>query len=132
VTILVDTSALYALVDADDPHHQTATAFWSSLPIDEIPITHNYVMVEACALVQRRLGIGALQSLVDEIAQPISTVFVDEELHRTAVATVLSARLRDVSLVDRVSFETMRRLGVGTAFAFDEHFVLFGFRSLPS
>jgi predicted nucleic acid-binding protein len=132
VTILVDTSALYALADRDDPNHPRAKTFWSSLPVGEVPITHNYVMLETCALVQRRLGIDALQSIVDEIAQPISTLFVDEDLHRTAVATVLGARRRDVSLVDRVSFEVMRRLGVDSAFAFDSHFTQFGFRSLPT
>ena len=130
--ILVDTSALYALADYDDPNHEIAKRFWSSLPDGEIPITHNYILLETCALVQRRLGIDALQSVLDEIAQPISRLFVDEELHGTAVATLLGARQRDVSLVDRVSFEVMRRLGVSTAFAFDSHFDQFGFRSLPT
>jgi uncharacterized protein len=131
VTLLVDTSALYALLDHDDPNHQSARAFWSSLRDDQLPVTHNYVLLETCALVHRRLGVEALQALVDEVLQPISTLFVDEELHRTAIATVLAARRREVSLVDRVSFEVMRRLGLSTAFAFDAHFDEFGFRALP-
>jgi predicted nucleic acid-binding protein len=132
VTVLVDTSALYALLDHDDRNHQSARAFWLNLPDDEMPVTHNYVLLETCALIQRRLGVEALQSLVDEILQPISTLFVDEELHRTAVATVLAARRRDVSLVDRLSFEVMRRLALTKAFAFDTHFAEFGFQALPS
>ena len=132
MTLFVDTSALYALLDHDDPNHQSAKAFWSNLSEDEMPVTHNYVLLETCALIQRQLGIEALQSLVDEVLQPISTMFVDEELHRTAVATVLAARRREVSLVDRVSFEVMRRLSVATAFAFDAHFAEFGFQALPS
>ena len=64
---------------------------------------------------ERRLGVEAPQALGDEVLQPISTLFVDEELHRTAIATVLAARRREVSLVDRVSFEVMRRLGFTTA-----------------
>lgn len=39
---------------------------------------------------------------------------------------------RGVSLVDRVSFEVMRRLGFTIAFAFDAHFHKFGFRALPN
>ena len=132
MTLLVDTSALYALLDNDDPNHPSAKAFWSSLRDDQLPVTHNYVLLETCALVQRRLGVEALQALVDEVLQPISMLFVDEELHRTAIATVLAARRREVSLVDRVSFEVMRRLGFGTAFAFDAHFEEFGFRALPN
>jgi predicted nucleic acid-binding protein len=132
VTILVDTSALYALADRDDPNHKSAKTFWLGWPDGEIPITHNYVLLETCALVQRRLGIEALRSIVDEILQPISTLFVDAELHGTAIATLLGAGPRDVSLVDRVSFEMMRRLGVNAAFAFDLHFDRYGFHSMPT
>lgn len=132
MTLLVDTSALYALMDRDDPNHHRAGAFWSSLPDDEVPVTHNYMLVETCALVQRRLGVGALQTLVHEVLQPISTLFVDAQLHQTAVAAVLAARRREVSLVDRVSFEVMRRHGFTDAFAFDAHFREFGFTALPN
>ena len=44
----------------------------------------------------------------------------------------LAARRREVSLVDRVSFEVMRRLGLTTAFAFDAHFNDFVFKVLPN
>ncbi len=132
MTLLVDTSALYALLDGDDPNHESAKTVWSTLPEDQVPVTHNYVLLETGALVQRRLGFEALQSLVDEVLLPVSTLFVDEELHRTAIAMTLAARRREVSLVDRVSFEVMRRLGLTTAFAFDAHFNDFGFKVLPN
>ena len=132
MTLLVDTSALYALMDRDDPNHVSARAFWSTLPERETPLTHNYVVLETSALVQRRLGVPALRSLVDDVLQPVSTIFVDDELHRTAVATVLAAGQRDVSLVDRVSFEVMRRFGLANAFAYDAHFAQLGFQTLPT
>lgn len=132
MTLLVDTSALYALMDRDDSNHQIAKTFWSGLPHDQMPVTHNYVLLETFALVQRRLGVEALQALVDEVLQPVSTLIVDEELHRTALAAVLAARRREVSLVDRVSFEVMRRMDFTAAFAFDAHFAEFGFSALPN
>ena len=49
MTILIDTSALYALVDRDDPNHQDAEAFWLSWPEGETPITHDYVLLETFA-----------------------------------------------------------------------------------
>ena len=130
MTVFVDTSALYALMDRDDLHHERAWRFWDQLDPAE-PLTHNYILVEASALVQRRLGIEALQTLVDEVTLPISTVFVDRAVHDAAVSGVLGAQVRQLSLVDMVSFEVMRRAGVRVAFAFDEHFARFGFELQP-
>ena len=132
MTLFVDTSALYALMDCDDVNHGRARRFWIELSPDEPLLTHNYVLVETSALVQRRLGIEALQALIDELTLPISTVFVDRVLHDAAVSGVLNARERQVSLVDVVSFEVMRRAGVRAAFTFDDHFARFGFELHPN
>jgi predicted nucleic acid-binding protein len=131
VTLFVDTSALYALMDRDDLNHESASRFWTELSPDEPVLTHNYVLVETSALVQRRLGMDALQALVDELTLPISTVFVDRAVHDAAVSGVLGAQLRHLSLVDAVSFEIMRRAGIHAAFAFDDHFARFGFELQP-
>ena len=132
MTLFVDTSALYALMDRDDLNHASATRFWSEIETSETLLTHNYVLVETSALVQRRLGIEALRMLVDDLTLPISTVFVDRAVHDAAMSGVLGAQLRQLSLVDMVSFEIMRRAGVRAAFAFDDHFVRFGFDVRPS
>ena len=131
MTLFVDTSALYALMDRDDFNHERARRFWIELSPDEPLLTHDYVLVETSALVQRRLGIEALQTLLDELTLPISTVFVDRVMHDAAVSGVLNARVRQVSLVDVVSFEVMRRAGVRAAFTFDDHFAQFGFELRP-
>jgi predicted nucleic acid-binding protein len=132
VTLFIDTSALYALMDRDDLSHADARQFWAELDPNEPLITHNYVLVETSALVQRRLGIEALQVLVDELLLPISTIFVERAVHDAAVSAVLAARLRQLSVVDAVSFEVMRRSGVRVAFAFDQHFAQFGFELRPN
>jgi len=132
VTLFVDTSALYALMDRDDLNHESATRFWNEIDVSETLLTHSYVLVETSALVQRRLGVDALRTLNDEVTLPISTVFVDRAVHEAAVSGVLGAQLRHLSLVDMVSFEVMRRTGIKGAFAFDEHFARFGFEVHPS
>jgi len=132
VTLFVDTSALYALIDRDDINHASATRFWSTISLAEALLTHNYVLVETSALVQRRLGIEALRVLVDELTLPISTVFIDRTVHEAAVSGVLAAQMRELSLVDMVSFEVMRRAGIRAAFAFDDHFARFGFEIQPN
>ncbi|HYW26679.1 MAG TPA: hypothetical protein VE953_21075 [Terriglobales bacterium] len=90
------------------------------------------MVVEASALVQRRLGIEALQDLVDELLLPITTLFVERTITTRPVSAVLTARLPQLSVVDAVSFEVMRRAGVRAAFAFDDHFARFGFELLPN
>lgn len=44
---------------------------------------------------------------------------------------LLAASRRKLSLVDCVSFEIMRTLGIKTVFAFDLHFAEQGFKSIP-
>ncbi len=53
----VDTSALLALLDADERYHMACAYAWRSLlAADERLMTTNYVVVESFALVQHRLG----------------------------------------------------------------------------
>jgi predicted nucleic acid-binding protein len=131
VSVFVDTSALYALLDRDDDNHVGAAEAFSSLLDRESALTHGYVVVESTALVQRRLGMEAVRALVDDLLPALELVFVDESLHRAAVAALLAADVRDVTFVDRVSFELMRNRGVTEALAFDDDFARQGFTLLP-
>jgi len=55
--IFIDTSALYALLDADDRNNISSGEVWKYLvSCDETLLVTNYVIVEVSALVQRRLG----------------------------------------------------------------------------
>lgn len=130
--ILVDTSALYAILDADDVRSPEASSIWDSLldGIDEGEIegvTHNAIVIEASALVQRRLGVEALRDLHDALLPVLTVHWVDAPLHTRAVTAMLAARKRDVSLVDWTSFELMRMRAIERAFAFDEDFADQGF-----
>ncbi len=131
MTVFVDTSALYALLDRDDLNHGRAAHCLLGMG-DVALATHNYVVVEASALVQRRLGLRAVNALFDDLLAPVRIHWVTEELHRTAASCLVSAQRRDVSLVDWVSFEVMRRNQVDTAFAFDSDFADQGFELLPA
>jgi predicted nucleic acid-binding protein len=131
VTVFVDTSALFALLDRDADGHAAAAATFDRLLADEPLITHNYVVVEAEALARSRLGLAAARDLLDRLLAPIEIHWVDAATHAAGVAALLAAARRDLSLVDCVSFEVMRRLAVPTAFAFDRDFEQAGFRTLP-
>jgi uncharacterized protein len=131
VTTFVDTSAWYALLDRADPNHAGASDQWRELVSSESLVTHSYVLVESTALVQRRLGIEAVDSLVNDLAAPATVTWVDAGLHQRAVASLLAARRRHVSLVDWVSFELMRQRSISRAFAFDDDFRQQGFTVVP-
>jgi predicted nucleic acid-binding protein len=126
--IFVDTSAIYAWTDVRDPNHARSVASLHAIDRSgEELLTHNYVLVEALALVEARLGLAAARKLAAD-----STVFViewiDEGLHASAVRELHASDRRRVSLVDHVSFLVMKRHAVHTAFAYDPHFAAAGFR----
>lgn len=132
MTVFVDTSALYALLDADDPMHHDTVEAWRALQEQaEALITSNYVLLETSALVGRRLGLGAVRDLHRSLVPLMRIMWVDEALHDEAMEMLFSAGRRLLSLVGCVSFTVMRRWGIDTAFAFDAHFVEQGFRCLP-
>lgn len=130
--VYVDTSAFYAVLDADDQHHQQARQTWITLLEDGAKLfTSNYILVEVCALLQHRLGVEAVRVFHGDLLPVLHLIWVDEEIHRVAWSALLTAGRRRLSLVDCVSFEVMRQAGVETAFTLDAHFVEQGFSVVP-
>jgi predicted nucleic acid-binding protein len=130
VSVLVDTSALFALLDRRDAMHLEARDVVESLEREDL-MTHNYVLLEATALVHRRLGAAAVRALDELLAIIGTTVWIDDIRHSAGVAALLAALPTQISLVDFISFNTMRELGLTHAFAFDADFRRAGFRTLP-
>ena len=130
--IFVDTSAFYALLDRDDTNHAKAKRAWGEIiQLDNALITSNYVLVEAFALVQSRLGLEAVRAFQEDLFPILHVEFVASAIHRLGVTALLSAARRGLSLVDCVSFEIMRDLGIKTSFTFDAHFREQGFELVP-
>lgn len=127
----VDTSALYAVISRTDRHHTAAAGFLADrVPADEL-VTHNHVVIETTALAQHRLGLDVARQLHTELLPRLAVVWVTPQVHDAAVATLLADGNRGLSLVDRVSFEVMRRSELTDVFAFDPDFGAAGFRTLP-
>ncbi len=131
MSVLVDSSALYALLDADDQNHRSARRFLQAEGSRTQFITHQYVLVEAIALVQRRIGIKGVRDL-DRLVGMADVLPVDRDLHDRAFAALLGADRRSVSLVDWTSFILMRDLHIDTAFTFDRDFASHGFDVIPA
>jgi len=126
--IFLDTSAIYAMADREDPRHEQAKErFQGLLAAGEGILTHNYVLVEAMALIQSRLGLDAAVKLARD-SRAFEIEWIDEASHEEAVRRLARLGKRQVSLVDQVSFLVMRRRGVRTALAFDPDFADEGFQ----
>jgi hypothetical protein len=80
------------------------------------------------ALIGRRIGSAGVRDFQTNVVPPLDVIWVGEPLHQRAVAALLTAGLKDLSLVDCVSFELMRELELDTVFAYDHHFDQQGFR----
>jgi len=133
MNVFVDTSALLAVLDADDANHQAAGPFWEKIVAGgDTLVSHNYILVETSALVARKLGLEALRVFETDIVPLLRVVWVTRDIHESAAGAQLLASRRSLSLVDCVSFEVMRRTGIRGAFTFDRHFQEYGHEILPS
>jgi predicted nucleic acid-binding protein len=128
MSIFVDTSAFYSLLDRDEINHSVARAIWQRLlDSDDVLIATNYILVETTTLVQNRLGMTAIQDLHDHIFPLCTIEWVGDALHGAGVAALLTANRRQLTLVDCTSFEVCRRLSIQHVFSFDLHFTEQGF-----
>jgi predicted nucleic acid-binding protein len=69
---------------------------------------------------------GRFRSGVMDLAE-----WIDKTVHHAAMGVMLAAERKNLSLVDCVSFESMRLGGITTAFTLDKHFKEQGFICLP-
>ena len=70
--VFADTSGLFAVLDAADVNHPAGQRIWKELMAaseasEAQVVTTNYILVELCALAQRRLGMDALRAIEEEI-----------------------------------------------------------------
>ena len=126
-----DTSALYAWLDVSARAHEPVRHALEDALQHSLVVTSNYVLAELVAVAQRRLGMEPTRQFLDEFAPELVVHWVDEDLHQSGVAAMLTAGRRDLSLVDCTSFEIMRRRGIRRVFTLDRHFAEQGFECLP-
>jgi predicted nucleic acid-binding protein len=128
----VDTSALLAVLDKGDINHARALQCWENILQDAHSLfTNNYILVESIAIIQKRLGLQAVQDLQAEILPFVQIEWIDESQHAVVLEKVLATNRRKLSLVDCSAFQTMHHLGIETIFTFDEHFREQGFNVIP-
>jgi predicted nucleic acid-binding protein len=121
--VFADTSALLALVVGSDDAHEEAREGFGRLRTERASlVTSSYILVETYALLQNRIGIGAVRVFREAFAPLLDVLWVDETIHERALDEVVGRNARKLSLVDATSLALMRANKVERAFAFDAHF----------
>ena len=133
MTVFIDTSAFYAVLDRDDSNHSRAAEVWRGLLRKGTTLfTSNYVLLETAALVQHRLCIAALRAFHEDVAPLLTVHWVTEEEHQGGMEAALAAARKRLSLVDCVSFRLLREAAVRSVFCFDQHFREQGFETVTA
>jgi len=130
-TVLVDTSAVLALLVPTDAHHKRAQRAFTQLAADETRLmTTSYTLVECYALIGRRLGLDALARFRAEFAPLLEVVWIGSDEHERGLDLLELSKSEKLSLVDTVSFVVARDHDVERVFAFDPHFTNAGFTAV--
>jgi predicted nucleic acid-binding protein len=126
--VFADTSALYALMVRDDMMHVRAKKCFAHFAQRSVQlISSSFVLVETIALLQRRIGLDAVQDFHVRIVPLLDVLWVNAEWYARAFLRLSSQGKRDLSLVDCLSFEIMEARAVTLAYTYDKHFEENGF-----
>ena len=124
-SVLWDSSAILALLDADDADHARAVAVARAIADEKRPIfVTNYVEAEAHALLVRKLGRSLAREWLLTGGLPVVRVLPEEE--QRAREILARHTDKDWTLCDAISFAVLERRHVARAFTFDHHFRQFG------
>jgi predicted nucleic acid-binding protein len=124
-SVLWDSSAILALLDADDADHERAVTVVRQLAADRRPsFITNYIEVEAHALLLRKLGRALAREWLLTGGLPVVRVLLEEE--QRAKEILARHTDKDWTLCDAISFAVLDGRHVSRAFTFDHHFRQYG------
>ena len=123
--VLWDSSAILALLDADDADHARAVSVARTIAAERRPsFITNYIEAEAHALLLRKLGRTVARQWLLTGNLPIAIVLPAEE--QRAKEILATHTDRDWTLCDAISFAVLEARRVSRAFTFDHHFRQYG------
>ena len=123
--VLWDSSAILALLDADDADHARAVAVARDIASDERPcFITNYVEVDAHALLLRKLGRAIARQWLLTGGLPVVRALPEEE--QRAREILARHADKDWTLCDAISFAVLDARHIARAFSFDRHFRQYG------
>ena len=129
--VLVDTSAVYALIDKADAHHANARRGLERMRSQkDTPILTNFILGECHALLLARLGPETARKWLLRTVWPVERVTPEDEA--AAKDIVRTHTDKSYSYVDATSFAVLERLRIRAVLAFDRHFRQFGVKLIAT
>jgi predicted nucleic acid-binding protein len=123
--VLWDSSAILALLDADDADHARAVGVARQIADEERPsFITNYIEAEAHALLLRKLGRAIACQWLLAGGLPVVRVLPTEE--QRAKQILARHTDKDWTLCDAISFAVLDVRHIARAFTFDHHFQQYG------
>ncbi|MBI3541089.1 MAG: PIN domain-containing protein [Deltaproteobacteria bacterium] len=132
-TIFIDTSAFYALLNRDDPHHQEAAAIYQNN--SHLFVTTHTVFTELLSLLTKRHSKAIAVRHGKEIRatrERLRIVHLDESQCERAWDIFCKFKDKDYDLADCLSFICMKDQDIREAFAYDKHFTQYGLEIVTS
>ena len=124
-SVLWDSSAILALLDADDADHSRAISVARHIASEKRPsFITNYVEAEAHALLVRKLGRTIARQWLLTGGLPVVPVLPAEE--QRAKEILARHPDKDWTLCDAMSFAVLDARQISRAFTFDHHFRQYG------
>jgi predicted nucleic acid-binding protein len=124
-SVLWDSSAILALLDADDADHARAVTVARQLAAERRPsFITNYIETEAHALLLRKLGRTLAREWLLTGGLPVVRALPDDEQHAKEILARHADK--DWTLCDAISFAMLDARHVARAFTFDHHFRQYG------
>lgn len=123
---MVDTSAIYALLDKSDNLHRRSFALFRELSTKPITVViTNFIVAECHALLAGRLSPEIARNWLKGLCWPVERVMEEDE--QRAKEIILTYIDKSFSYTDATTFAVMERLGINRVLAFDQHFSQYGF-----
>jgi len=126
--VFVDTSAIAAVVNGNDKHHNSALRIYKKLQRPQFYLlVTNFVIAETHALLLKKGNINiAREWLMRSAYKDFSVHRPEEDMEMEAVKRIDKYKDKDFSLTDMLSFLVMEKIGIKYYFAYDRHFAQIG------
>ena len=124
-SVLWDSSAILALIDADDADHARARVVARDIASERRPsFITNYIEAETHALLVRKLGRAMAREWLLTGGLTVVPALAAEEQHAREILARHTEK--DWTLCDAISFAVLDARRVTRAFTFDHHFRQYG------